>query len=142
MLKKHLLAAGGTLSLGLGIAGMFLPVLPTTPFLLLAAYCYLRSSKRLYDRLMSNRLLGGYIRNYLQYRAVSRNAKIASLAALWVSLSVSFAVIGSAAVRLVLVLAGIGVTVHLLTLKTLPVEAERAGSGVTNSRKSVPTDSR
>ena len=142
MFKKHLLAAGGTLSLGLGIVGMFLPVLPTTPFLLLAAYCYLRSSKRLYDRLMNHRLLGGYIQNYLKYRAVSRNAKIASLAALWLSLSISFAAVHNTAVRLVLALVGIGVTIHLLTLKTIPKEAERAGSGDNAKRESVPADGR
>lgn len=142
MLTKYLLVAGGTVSLGLGIIGMLLPVLPTTPFLLLAAFCYVRSSKRLYDWLMNHRLLGGYIQNYLKYRAISRNAKIASLAALWLSLSISFAAVHNTAVRLALVLVGIGVTIHLLTLKTLPKEADEAGGDDAQKRESVPTDSR
>ena len=122
MLKKRLLIIGGTLSLGLGVVGMFLPVLPTTPFLLLTAYCYLRGSRRLYKWLMNHRLLGGYIQNYIKYRAISRNAKIASLAVLWLSLSISITVLGGTAIRLLLVLVGVGVSIHLLILKTLPKE--------------------
>lgn len=126
-MKKYLLVIGGTLSLGLGIFGMFLPVLPTTPFLLLAAYCYLRSSQRLYNWLMNHRILGNYLQNYIKYHAISKTAKIASLVTLWVSLSISIAVIDSLAVRLVLVGVGIGVSIHLLMLKTLPKEAQAPG---------------
>lgn len=119
MLKKRLLIIGGTLSLALGILGMALPVLPTTPFLLLTAYCYLRSSRRLYDWVMNQKVLGSYIKNYLEYRAVSARAKAVSLIGLWVSLTISFLLIGSTGVRVILVLVGIGVTAHLLTIKTL-----------------------
>lgn len=128
MLKKRLLVIGGMVSLGLGIVGMFLPVLPTTPFLLLAAYCYLHSSKRLYDWLMNQRILGPYLRNYIKYRAISRGAKTGSLIVLWISLFISAVLVGSAAVRLVLFLVGIGVSIHLLTLKTLPKESSEAGA--------------
>ena len=139
MLKKRLLVIGGTLSLGLGVVGMFLPVLPTTPFLLLAAYCYLRGSRRLYDWLMNNRLLGGYIQNYIKYRAVSRSAKIASLIVLWLSLSISIAVIGGTAIRIVLVLVGAGVSIHLLTLKTLPKETSETNA---SGRKDITAEDR
>ena len=123
MLKQRLLIIGGTLSLGLGVLGMFVPVLPTTPFLLLTAYCYLRSSKRLYDWLMRHRILGNYIKNYLEYRAVSARAKAISLIGLWASLCISFILVPSTPVRLILVLVGVGVSIHILTLKTLPKEA-------------------
>ena len=63
-LKKNLLIAAGTLCVVLGVIGMFIPVLPTTPFLLLAAVCYGRSSKRFYHWLLTNRWFGEYIRNY------------------------------------------------------------------------------
>jgi hypothetical protein len=119
MLKKRLLVIGGTLSLGFGIIGMFLPVLPTTPFLLLTAYCYVRSSRRMYDWLMNNRVLGNYLKNYLEYHAISARAKVISLIGLWASLTASFILIGSPVVRLILVLVGMGVSVHLLMLKTL-----------------------
>jgi uncharacterized protein len=122
MLKKHLLIIGGTLSVALGMIGIFVPVLPTTPFLLLSAFCYARGSHRLYQWLMSHRILGTYLQNYLQYHAVSKTVKIVSLIALWVSLLVSIALIGSTAVRLILVLVGIGVSLHLLMLKTLRIE--------------------
>ena len=124
MLKKHLLVIGGTLSLLMGVIGMLLPVLPTTPFLLLAAFCYVRGSRRMYLWLMNHRFLGTYIRNYTQYHAVSRNVKIGSLITLWASLSISIAVIGSTVVRLILVAVGIGVSIHLLTLKTMPRDAQ------------------
>lgn len=120
LLKKRLLIAGGTLSLVLGIIGMFVPVLPTTPFLLLTAYCYLRSSARLYGWLMNHRILGNYLKNYLEHRAISARAKAVSLVGLWASLTASFILVASPVVRLILLAVGIGVSAHLLTLKTLP----------------------
>ncbi len=120
VLKKRLLLIGGTLSLGLGIVGMLVPVLPTTPFLLLTAYCYLRSSERMHAWLMNHRLFGTYIHNYMEYRAISFRARIISLIGLWASLAVSFILVAVPAVRWVLVLVGVGVSVHLLMLKPMP----------------------
>ncbi len=127
-MKKRLWIFGGSLALGLGIVGMLVPVLPTTPFLLLAAYCYMRGSRRLYDWLMGNRLFGAYIRNYIQYRAVSKTVKISSLIMLWVSLCVSFLLLPNTAVRIVLLLVGAGVSIHLLTLKTIPKQPPDSGA--------------
>ncbi len=124
VLKKRLLLIGGTLSLGLGIVGMLVPVLPTTPFLLLTAYCYLRSSERMHAWLMNHRLFGSYIHNYMEYRAISSRARIISLIGLWASLAVSFILVAVPAVRWVLVLVGVGVSVHLLMLKTMPKAAQ------------------
>jgi uncharacterized protein len=126
MFKKRLLILLGTLSLGLGILGIFLPVLPTTPFLLLTAYCYLRGSETFYARLMNHRILGSYIKNYLEYRAISARAKAVSIIGLWVSLTASLILVALPVVRLVLVAVGIGVSAHLLILKTLPNEAREA----------------
>ena len=67
------------LSLGLGVLGSFLPLLPTTPFLLVAAFFFVRSSERMYSWLIGHPLLGQYIRDYLRYRAISRRAKIVSI---------------------------------------------------------------
>jgi uncharacterized membrane protein YbaN (DUF454 family) len=63
---RILLVIAGTLFVGLGIIGIFIPVLPTTPFLLLAAACYARSSRKFHEWLLNNRWFGDYIRNYLQ----------------------------------------------------------------------------
>ncbi len=120
VLKKHLLIIGGTLSLGLGVLGMFLPVLPTTPFLLLTVYCYVRSSPRLYEWIIRHRIFGEYLRNYLEYHAISVRAKVISLVGLWASLTVSFILVESLVVRIVLILVGLGVSLHLFLLKTPP----------------------
>jgi len=75
-LKRKLLIIAGTISTAIGIIGIFVPILPTTPFLLLAAACYLRSSPRFYHWLVNNRFFGIYIRNYLQGRGMPLKIKI------------------------------------------------------------------
>lgn len=67
---------GGSLSLGLGLIGIVLPLLPTTPFVILAAYCYARSSKRMHDWLLNHRIFGPLIDNWRRYGAIHRRAKI------------------------------------------------------------------
>ena len=65
----------GFVSLALGIAGVVLPLLPTTPFVLLSAYCFARSSPRMHDWLLSHRVFGPLIDNWQRYRAVTLRAK-------------------------------------------------------------------
>lgn len=109
----------GSIFFLLGLIGVFIPVLPTTPFLLLTAFFYLRSSRRLYIWLTSHRLFGSYINDYMQHRAVRRKAKISALVFLWLTLLVSMLVVPLIQIRIVLAVVGIAVTIHLLTLKTL-----------------------
>ena len=117
---RPLLVTFGTIFVGLGIVGIFVPVLPTTPFLLLAAACYARSSKRFYHWLLYNRWFGNYIRNYRQRKGIPLKVKVLTITLLWVTIGVSaiFAV-QSLAVRIILVLIAIGVSIHVLSLKTL-----------------------
>ncbi len=119
MVKKVFLIAVGSLSLALGFVGAFLPVLPTTPFLLLSAYCYLRSSKRLYRWLINHPLLGAYIYNYLTYRAITRSTRYGALFFLWVTLIISMLVTANLHLTIFLFAVGVGVTIHLFVLKTL-----------------------
>ncbi len=120
MLAKPLLFVAGIASLSAGVVGVFLPILPTTPFLLLAAACFLRSSRRLYTWITRQKILGPYIENWTRYRAITLPAKIASIAVLWaVLVSTILFALSSPFMRVLLVLVGIGVTVHLLFLKTL-----------------------
>ncbi len=115
---KFLLWAGGALSLMLGVLGIFLPLLPTTPFLLLAAACFMRSSERHYRWLIEHRYLGAYIRNYHEHRAISRRALIWALTTLWGTLGYAiFCVAEQTWLRLFLVFIGTAVTIHLLRLK-------------------------
>ena len=116
---RILLIITGTLFVGLGIIGIFIPVLPTTPFLLLAAACYARSSRKLYEWLLNNRWFGDYIRNYLQGKGFPKKVKFLTITLLWITIgfSVAFAV-QSFYVRLILILIAIGVSIHILTIRT------------------------
>ncbi|NLW07625.1 MAG: DUF454 domain-containing protein [Clostridia bacterium] len=121
-IKKYVLISLGSISLALGVIGIFLPVLPTTPFLLLASYCYLKSSQHLYNWLINHRLFGTYIYNYITYRAVTKSTKIGTLIFLWLTLLISMSIIDSLHIRIFLLLIGAGVSLHLMTLKTLRYE--------------------
>ena len=116
---RYLLISAGTIFLGFGIIGIFLPVLPTTPFLLLAAACYARSSKRFYDWLMNNKWFGTYIKTYRDGRGVPLKFKIFTITLLWITIIVSvFLVMNNYWVKIILILIAIGVTIHILTIKT------------------------
>ncbi len=117
---RILLIIAGTLSVGLGILGISVPVLPTTPFLLLAAACYARSSQRFYDWLLNNKYFGDYIRNYQQRKAIPLKVKVLTLALLWITIgcSVMF-IVEIPLVRVLLILIAIGVSIHILRLRTL-----------------------
>lgn len=112
--------AAGIAAVGLGTIGVFVPLLPTTPFLLLAAACFMRSSDRLYVWLLSHRWFGSYIRNYREHRAVTRGVRAVALILLWVAIGYSAVVVVTAWwIRTALGVILVGVTLHLLSLKTL-----------------------
>jgi uncharacterized membrane protein YbaN (DUF454 family) len=116
-LLKLLLIACGTLCVGLGVVGIFLPLMPTTVFLLLAAACYARSSDRFYQRLIHHRFLGSYIRNHREGRGMARRDKVVTLVLLWVSISATM-IWSVTAWWLHLLLLGValGVTVHVVRI--------------------------
>ncbi len=118
-LKKIMLIVIGTLALALGFIGVFLPVLPTTPFLLLSAWCFLRSSEKLFYWLTSHPLFGVYIYNYIAFRAITRGARHIALLFLWVMLTGSILASANMYLAIFLSAVGIGVTIHLFALKTL-----------------------
>ncbi|MFR9503968.1 MAG: YbaN family protein [Rikenellaceae bacterium] len=117
---KLLFIALGSLSLALGILGIVLPLLPTTPFLLLSAALYMHSSPRLYEWLLNNRVLGGYIRNYQENKIIPRRVKIMSLITLWITIlcSIFFVVDKHLLVQLSLLVIAIGVSIHILSHKS------------------------
>jgi len=115
---KGLYFLGGTISLSLGVIGIVLPILPTTPFLLLAAACYARSSKKFYDWLLNNRILGAYIRNYIEGKGMPIKVKIFTISLLWITILVSaFLFIQILWVRIVLIIIAIAVTIHILLIR-------------------------
>ena len=116
---RYLLIIAGTIFLGLGIIGIFLPILPTTPFLLLATACYTRSSKRFYDWLLHNKWFGSYIKNYREGEGVPLKVKVYTISLLWITILFSaFFIISIFWMRVVLILIAAAVTVHILTIKT------------------------
>lgn len=105
---------------------MFIPLLPTTPFLLLAAACYIRSSPRTYRWLMSNRLLGNYIRSYRSGAGVPLRVKAFTLCVLWLTIGYSaLYVVQSVWVQLGLGLIAVGVTAHILAIRTSTPQSAR-----------------
>jgi len=120
MLKRRLFVVVGTIALVLGIVGIIVPVLPTTPFLLLAAICYLRGSQRLYNALLGNRFVGSYISNYLEGRGMSLKMKIWTLSMLWIAIVCSaLLATDSLIIRIILAVVLVGVTIHILLIKTV-----------------------
>jgi len=121
--KRRLLIGAGTLCTGLGIIGIFIPILPTTPFLLLAAACYMRSSERSYQWLINNRIFGAYLRNYTEGRGMPLRTKIFTILLLWltIGLSITFGV-QNIVIRIVLICIAIGVTVYIGLIKKRKVK--------------------
>ena len=116
---RILLVVAGTVCVGLGIVGIFLPILPTTPFLLLAAACFARSSKKFYDWLLNNKLFGDYIKNYQEGKGIPLKVKIFTISLLWITILFSvFLIIQISWVRIILIMIAIGVTIHIITIKT------------------------
>lgn len=108
----------GALSLATGVIGMFVPLLPTTCFLLLAVWCFARSSPRLHSWMLTNRWFGDYLRDYREGRGIPRALKVGSLSVMWLTIgfSVAFA-ISAIWVRLVLLGIAVGVTIHVAGLR-------------------------
>jgi hypothetical protein len=115
------LLVAGVLCVILGVIGIFLPILPTTPFLLLAAACFARSCDSCHAWLLEHRWFGSFIRNWYERRGVTRRQKTAALAMLWAGIGLSVA-FGSELwwVRLMLVAIATCTTLYLvLVLKTV-----------------------
>lgn len=114
----------GAVSLLLGVVGIVVPLLPTTPFLLLSATLFFHSSPRLYEWLLKSPTLGIYIRNYREHRAISLRAKCSAITLLWLSILYCTLVVaeGRLWLQILLVAIAVGVTLHLLSLTTTPKE--------------------
>lgn len=116
-LKRIVLAILGTFFVVLGVIGALLPVLPTTPFLLVAAVCYGGSSPRLYARLLNAKYFGEFVRNYQEGTGVNRQTKQRAIFFLWIALAVSACIFRMPLVWGILLLVGICVSVHIATIK-------------------------
>jgi uncharacterized membrane protein YbaN (DUF454 family) len=118
-LIRLFLIAFGSLNVALGVIGIFVPLMPTTIFFIIAAGCYVKSSPALYNKLISHPTYGPIILNYREHRAMPLKAKKRSILVLWVTLSISALMISKFWVHAILLTVGIGVSTIILRLKTL-----------------------
>ena len=118
-LVRTLLKIGACICIGLGIIGTFLPVLPTTPFLILATVLSYNSSPKIRRWLLDHPVFGGTIQNYLENRAITISALRSALVTLWLCLLVSMFLVGKAWVAALLMVTGGLVTLYLLSLRRI-----------------------
>ena len=116
---KYIYFIFGSFSLVLGIIGIFLPILPTTPFLLLSAALYVRSSQRAYNWLINHKYLGPYIRCFREEKSIPLHAKVVSVSLLWITaLYCIFFKFSHIALDLLMLFIAVSVTTYILSFKT------------------------
>jgi hypothetical protein len=118
-IRRAFLIVAGLLSVAVGAIGIFVPLLPTTPFLLLAAVCFVRSSDRLYRWLTRNRVFGNYLRDYQERRAMPAGMKWCAISVLWLTVGLSIITIDNRPVRVMLVVIAVGVTILIARIRSL-----------------------
>jgi hypothetical protein len=129
-IRRAFLIVAGLASVVVGAIGIFVPLLPTTPFLLLAAVCFVRSSDRLYRWLTRNRVFGSYLRNYQEHRAMPAGMKWCAVSVLWLTVGLSIVAIDHLPVRAMLAVVAVGVTILIARIRTLD---RRSGDPVSPS---------
>ena len=118
-MKSKFLIFIGSLSLFLGLLGIALPLLPTTPFLLLSATCYFHGSDKLYHWLMAHPTLGPYIHSFREEKAIPLRVKVVSVTMVWVTLLYCiFFVVNSLWIKLLLLFLAIAISWHILSYAT------------------------
>ncbi len=116
---RWLLIFSGILFTVLGIIGIFLPVLPTTPFMLLAAACFFRSSDKFYRLLTEHPRFGKYIRNYREKKGIPLKGKIMAMATMWPTiLSSAYFFVDPLWLKILLIIIAAAVTIHILSFNT------------------------
>ena len=117
-ITKVLLFIGGSICLVLGVIGIVIPILPTTPFLLLTAACYARSSQKFYDWLLNNRILGYFIKNYREGKGMPLRLKIFTLTLLWITILLSvFLFVKHFWIQILLIIIALAVSVHIILIR-------------------------
>jgi uncharacterized membrane protein YbaN (DUF454 family) len=116
-LKRILLNVFGFLAIALGTAGVFLPLLPTTPVVLLAAGCFGSANPKMYTWLVKSKYFGEYIRNYREKTGISMQTRVRAIVFLWVTLGLSAVIFRRVHVWIILAIVGAAVSIHLLTIR-------------------------
>jgi uncharacterized protein len=124
---RMLLILIGWLSVVLGVIGIFLPIMPTTPFLLLAAACFVRTSPKFYQWLVGHPRLGKYLVYYLEGKGIPLKAKIYTIALITISMSITTYIVPVTAVKILLPLVGVLVALYIVRQPTLELSPESEG---------------
>ena len=117
-LKKKIHICVGLLAVGLGIIGAFLPVMPTVPFLLVALFCFERSSKKYHEMILNNKYFGKILRDYYEGKGLTTSVKIKAILFLSCGIGFSFYKVQHLYLRIMLAVIWLGVTIHIILLKT------------------------
>jgi len=118
--KKILHIAAGIICVVIAVIGIFLPLVPTTPLLLLASFFFVRSSERLHKALINNKILGFYIKSYIEKKGIPLNLKIINITLLWIF--IGYAIFFSTThtgLRIILFIIALSVSIHIMLIKTL-----------------------
>ncbi|MGX6592388.1 YbaN family protein [Cetobacterium ceti] len=122
LLKRKILFVIGIFSLVLGTIGIFLPILPTTPFVILSAFLFERSSEKFHKMLINNKIFGKYLKDYMEKKGISYKNKIIALIFLTIGMTKGFLSMKTPIGKTALVIIFIGVSTHIIKLKTLKGE--------------------
>jgi len=119
---RYIYLISGILLVAIGVIGIFLPILPTTIFLILASACFIKSSPQANEWLRNHKILGIYIKNYQDKSGLRIKAKVFNIVLLWIMiLSLAYFFTEEIFIKLLLIAIAIGVTIHLLMVKTKKV---------------------
>ena len=118
-MKKNLLVIVGSISLLLGIIGIILPLMPTTPFLLLSLACYVNSSEKSYKFILNNKYLAPYVKDYVSGKGIPKKTKIRAILLIWITIGLSVIfVLNEIKLRLLLLSIASIVSIYIWTRKT------------------------
>jgi len=134
---RGLLLVVGTAALVLGVVGIFVPVLPTTPFLLVTAACYARASTRLYEWLIGQRSLGPIIVEWRRSRSLPPGVKTRALLVVAITFALSLILVDVVALRVVLLVTGLILAAFLYRIPTAQTEAASITMGSTPSQEEL-----
>lgn len=120
LVLKLFLIIIGTLSIALGLIGIVVPLLPTTPLIMLGAFCYVKSSDKLYQKLIRNKWLGRYIQDFREKNGITRKNKIISLSMMWISICATIIIVDVRfLIDAILIIVAVSVSAYILSFDTL-----------------------
>lgn len=116
---RYFYFGAGLLLVATGVIGIFLPLLPTTIFLILASYCFVKSSPKTNEWLSNHKILGAYLKNYQDKSGLAVKTKVFNITFLWLMILTSaYFFTDELFIGLILIAIAIGVTIHILLIKT------------------------